>query len=120
MAYKRHLASVLLATMLLATAFLILPDGSSIIDLAEAGEVEDLRQELNATKEELAKVEKERDDYAQRLEDSTTILILALFLLVGSYIVFFLNTRRAKVALLEYQRRMGIDPGTRPKRRRRG
>ncbi len=106
--------------MLLSTAFLILPDGSSIIFLAEASEVEDLREDLNATQRELEQVRKERDDYAQRLEDSTTILIVALFLLVGSYFVFYLNARRAKIALLEYQKRMGIDPGTRPRKRRRG
>jgi hypothetical protein len=76
--------------------------------------------ELNTTQRELEQVRKERDDYAQRLEDSTTILIIVLFLLVGSYFVFYLNHRRAKIALVEYQKRMGIDPGTRPKRRRRG
>lgn len=83
-------------------------------DLAEA------RGELDAAREELEQVKEERDDYARRLEDSTTVLILALFLLVGSYIFFYINTRRAKIALLEYQRRMGIDPGARPPRRRRG
>ena len=109
---------LVLATMLLAacvttgTATTVSADCQE--DLAEA------REELNATKAELAKVTEERDDYAQRLEDSTTILIIALFLLAGSYLVFYINTRRAKIALLEYQKRMGIDPGTRPKRRRRG
>ncbi len=83
-------------------------------DLVEA------REELNATRRELELVKKERDDYAQRLEDSTTILIIVLILLIGSYFVFYLNTRRAKIALLEYQKRMGIDQGTRPRRRRRG
>ncbi len=120
MTFMRHLASILLATTLLSTTFLILPDCSSIIDLAEAGEVEDLREELNSTKRELELVKEERDDYAQRLEDSTTILIIVLILLIGSYFVFYFNTRRAKIALLEYQKRMGIEPGARPRRRRRG
>ncbi len=82
-----------------------------------------VKEELNATKEELAKVEKERDDYAQRLEDSTTIMIISLALLIGSYFVFYLNARRAKITMLEYQKRMGITPESpqpRPKRRRRG
>jgi short subunit fatty acids transporter len=79
--------------------------------------------ELKATRDKLVKVEKQRDDYAQRLEDSTTILIMVMFLLVGSYFVFFMNTKRAKAAFLEYQKRTGTtpqDPEPRPRRRRRG
>ncbi|MCK4969678.1 MAG: hypothetical protein KAS77_04105 [Thermoplasmata archaeon] len=86
-------------------------------------ELATVKEELNATKEQLAKVENERDDYAQRLEDSTTIMIISLALLIGSYFVFYLNARRAKIAMLEYQKRMGITPETReprPRRRRRG
>ena len=82
-----------------------------------------VKEELNTTKEQLAKVEKERDDYAQRLEDSTTIMIIALALLIGSYFVFYLNARRAKIAMVDYQKRMGITPERpepRPRRRRRG
>lgn len=82
-----------------------------------------VKEELNTTKEQLTKVEKERDDYAQRLEDSTTIMIISLALLIGSYFVFYLNARRAKITMLEYQKRMGITPETpepRPRRRKRG
>jgi hypothetical protein len=109
---------LVLATLLLAGCVPISTtttvSGGCEEDLAEA------REELNATRVELDEVTEERDDYAQRLEDSTMILIIALFLLAGSYVFFYINTRRAKIALLEYQKRMGIDPGTRPKRRRRG
>jgi hypothetical protein len=120
MAFRRHLATILLATALLSTALLVLPDGLSVSSMAEAGEVEDLREELNATQKELDKVKQERDDYSQRLEDSTKVLIVVLFLLVGSNIIFFLNTKRTKVALLEYQKKMGIEHGSRPRKRRRG
>lgn len=113
----------IMAILLLAVLLLALFAGSPTVTYVSADcedELVELREDLNATQRELALVKEERDDYAQRLEDSTTILILVMFLLVGSYIVFFLNTRRAKIALLEYQKRMGIEPGVRPKRRRRG
>jgi len=86
-------------------------------------ELVEVREELNATKKQLTKVEKERDDYSQRLEDSTTILILVMFLLVGSYMIFYLNTRRTKIAFLEFQKRTGATPErpqARPRRRKRG
>lgn len=86
-------------------------------------ELVEAREDLNATMRELTLVKEERDDYAQRLKDSTMILILVMFLLVGSYMVFYLNTRRAKIALLEFQKRTGMDPdnpGARPRRRKRG
>ena len=119
MPFLSALRTLIVLAMLVIAATIVL-DTSMI---ASAGCEEDLaetREELNATKRELEQVREERDDYAQRLEDSTMVLIVALFLLIGSYIVFYLNTRRAKIALLEYQKRMGIDPGVRPKRRRRG
>ena len=40
MAFRRHLATILLATALLSTALLVLPDGLSVSSMAEAGEVE--------------------------------------------------------------------------------
>lgn len=81
------------------------------------------RRELNETKERLAEVEKERDDYAQRLESSTVILIVVLFLLVGSYLVFYINTRRQQVAFQELEKRTGVSLSStepRPRKRRRG
>ena len=38
----------------------------------------DCEEELEATKKELAQVEEERDEYAEKLEDSTTIIIITL------------------------------------------
>ena len=119
MSSDRRSQAILVLALLLLSA--LCATGSAPIASADCEEeLEAVRGELNATKEELAEVEKERDDYAQRLEDSTTIMILSLILLVGSYFVFYLNTRRAKIALLEYQKKMGIDPRTRPRKRRRG
>jgi short subunit fatty acids transporter len=119
---RNHHRAIVLSSMLLlafiAATPVVVPVGA---DCQE--ELATVTEELNATKEQLAKVEKERDDYAQRLEDSTTILIIALILLIGSYFFFYMNTRRAKIAFLEFQKRTGATPETpepRPRRRRRG
>jgi len=123
MTFGRHLAIILLATTLLTTALVVLPTGPAGYSMAETGEVEELRAELNATRAELEEVRGERDDYAQRLEDATTIMILVIFLLAGSYVVFYVQGRRQKVVLMELERRAGVSvtgSEPRPRRRRRG
>lgn len=121
MVYYRTFTTILALAVLLLALFAASPVITVSADCEE--DLAEANAELNATKEQLSKVKEERDEYAQRLEDSTMILILVMFLLVGSYIVFYLNTRRAKIALLEYQKRTGATPDRpepRPRRRRRG
>ena len=119
---NRPMMSIFLLTILLVALFATLPTTVTVsADLED--DLIQAREDLNTTRAKLAKVEKERDDYAQRLEDSTTILIVSLILLIGSYFVFFMNTRRAKIALMEYQKRTGVtpsNPNPKPRRRRRG
>lgn len=121
MAPLHSFTTVLVATLLL----LAISTSNVLIDTASADCEEDLaalEEELNATQRELKEVKEDRDEISQRLEDQTSILIIVMFLLVGSYIFFYLNTRRAKIAFLEYQKRTGATPEgeTRPRRRRRG
>jgi short subunit fatty acids transporter len=121
MVSSRHLKPIRVMVVLILFLVTFMSAATVTADCEE--DLAALQAELDATEEELAKVKKERDDYAQRLEDSTTIMIIALILLVGSYFFFYLNTRRAKIAFLEYQKRTGIKPGEsepRPRRRRRG
>lgn len=115
-----RLPTVVLVLVMVSVTFAA-PTANVSADCEE--ELNNLREDLNATKRELEQVREERDDYAQRLEDSTTIMIIVLILLVGSYVVFYINTRRAKIAYLEFQRKAGVNPdGTkqRPRKRRRG
>jgi len=123
MAFGRHLAIILLATALLTTALVVLPTGPAGYCMAETDEVKELREELNATRDELVQVKEERDDYAQRLEDATTIMILVIFLLAGSYVVFYVQGRRQRVVLMELEKRAGVSLSgsePRPRRRRKG
>ncbi len=83
----------------------------------------DCEEELEATNKELALVKEERDEYAQRLEDSTTIIIIVLGLLIISWLVFWVSSRRQQVVLMELQRRTGVtldSPTTKERKRRRG
>ena len=83
----------------------------------------DCEEELDATKKELAQVKQERDDYAQRLEDSTIIIIIVLGLLIISWVVFWVSARRQQVVLLELQKRTGVtlnSPTVKERKRRRG
>ncbi len=127
MVSRRIYVSILLMTTLLSMTLLVDSNGPLSTTTTVSADCEDdlieLREELNATNRELEQVREERDDYAQRLEDSTTIMIIVMFLLIGSYVVFYLNARRAKIAYLEFQKKMGVNPdGTKapPRRRRRG
>lgn len=86
-------------------------------------ELATVKEELNATKVQLAKIEKERDEYAQRLEDSTTIIIIVLGLMIISWLVFWVSARRQQVVLMELQRRTGVtldSPTKKERKRRRG
>ena len=83
----------------------------------------DCEEELEATNKELAQVREERDEYAQRLEDSTTIIIIVLGLLIISWLVFWVSSRRQQVVLMELQRRTGVtldSPTKKERKRRRG
>ncbi|NOQ53680.1 MAG: hypothetical protein GQ558_03635 [Thermoplasmata archaeon] len=83
----------------------------------------DCEEELEATQKELAQVKEERDEYAQRLEDSTTIIIIVLGLLIISWLVFWVSSRRQQVVLMELQRRTGVtldSPTKKERKRRRG
>jgi short subunit fatty acids transporter len=119
----KNVARALSLVLLLLLATIIV---ASIAVPAAADCEEELaatKEELNATKEQLAKVEKERDDYGQRLEDSTTILIVVLFLLIASFLFFWINMRRQKIFMYELEKRTGITPDSpdpKPRRRRRG
>ena len=83
----------------------------------------DCEEELEATKKELAQVEKERDEYAEKLEDSTTIIIITLGLFIISWLVFWVSSRRQQVVLMELQKRTGVtldSPTKKERTRRRG
>jgi len=108
----------MLATLLLA----VLASSPTTITVSADCEEDlvELQEDLNATQRELALVKEERDDYAQRLQDSTSILILAVFLLVGSYFVFYLSAKRQRLYITEIEKRMGVQiiPKRQPRRRR--
>ena len=76
-------------------------------------------EELNETKAELANVTQERDDYAQRLQDSTMVPIIVVILLVLTYVLIYINNRRHQIRMQQAQIEQGIDPVTKEKRRRR-
>jgi hypothetical protein len=83
----------------------------------------DCEEELEATQKELDRVEEERDEYAQKLEDSTTILIITLGLFIISWLVFWVSSRRQQVVLMELQKRTGVtldSPTKKERTRRRG
>ena len=106
------LAAVLLVTATIANIGLpTMADGSG-------DDVEQLRTELNETRKDLEKAEEDRDAYAQRLEDQTTILIIVLVLLSISWVIFFLTTRRTQVALKEMKRQMGVTKTEQREKRR--
>ncbi len=122
MVSRQTFKSTLLLLLVLLAGTLASPTCQTVSADCEE-ELVEVREDLNATMRELTLVKKERDDYAQRLEDSTMVLILVMFLLVGSYMFFYLNTRRAKIAFLEFQKRTGATPEKpvpRPRRRKRG
>lgn len=113
--------SFLLALVLLA--FLVPSPTTTTVSADCEEELATVKEELNATKAQLAKVEKERDEYAQRLEDSTTIIIIVLGLLIISWLVFWVSSRRQQVVLMELQRRTGVtldSPTKKERKRRRG
>ena len=86
------------------------------------GVAADCEEDLAEAQRELAKVTKERDDYAQRLEDSTQVLIVVAILLVSSYVVFYIISKRQQMILKELMKRTGVTMDSperdRPKRRR--
>ncbi len=111
----------LLALVLLA--FLVSSPVSTIVSADCEEELATVKEELDVTKKELAQVKEERDDYAQRLEDSTTIIIIVLGLLIISWLVFWVSARRQQVVLLELQKRTGVtldSPTVKERKRRRG
>ncbi len=109
--------------MLVLLAFLVPSPATTTVSADCEEELATVTEELNATKVQLAKVEKERDEYAQRLEDSTTIIIIVLGLLIISWLVFWVSSRRQQVVLMELQRRTGVtldSPTKKERKRRRG
>jgi len=124
MVSSRQVISIIMLVVLLLSIPAVSPTTITTTVSADCEEESNnLQEDLNASNRELALVTKQRDDYAQRLEDSTTILIMVMILLIGSYFIFYLNTRRAKIAFMEYQKRTGINPGNpqqKPRKRRRG
>ncbi len=109
--------------MLVLLAFLVPSPTTTTVSADCEEELATVKEELNATKVQLAKVEKERDEYAQRLEDSTTIIIIVLGLLIISWLVFWVSSRRQQVVLMELQRRTGVtldSPTKKERKRRRG
>lgn len=122
MATHRPLVHLLLMALLLTFVTATVP-GTTVVSADCQEDLAQARAELNATRAELEEVRGERDDYAQRLEDATTIMILVIFLLAGSYVVFYVQGRRQKVVLMELERRAGVSvtgSEPRPRRRRRG
>jgi hypothetical protein len=116
-----------MSTVAIVATFLVVLLSSSplgpVTVWAEDGEVEQLRTELNETKAQLAKAEKDRDEFAQRLEDSTMVLVTTLALLIVSYFIFFLTNRRQRVVLEQLRAEAGItlespQPKRKPRRRR--
>jgi hypothetical protein len=82
----------------------------------------DCEEDLAEAQRELEEVKEERDDYAQRLEDSTSVLIVVTILLASSYVVFFIITKRQQMLLRELMKRTGVTLESpergRPRRRR--
>ena len=114
---NRKIASVLLAALVLC---LLVP--MEVARPARASgqddEIARLSAELNQTREKLAKAERDRDAYAQRLEDSTLVLITALLFLIASWVIFWLSSRRQSLMLREMVARGEIKPPRRRERRR--
>lgn len=112
---NRTIASVLLAILMLS---LLVPMEVARPAMASSqdDEIARLSAELNQTKAKLAKAEKDREAYAQRLEDGTLVLITALLFLIASWVIFWLASRRQTLMLKEMVARGEIKP---PKRRER-
>ncbi len=81
-------------------------------------EVTQLSDDLNATLAELESAEEDRDAYAQRLEDSTSVLIIALILMCVSWIIFWISARRQTAMLRALRAEVGAAVEKRPPRRR--
>jgi len=114
---SRTIASVLLAVLMLS---LLVPMEVARPAMASGqdDEVARLSAELNETRAKLAEAEKDRDAYAQRLEDSTLVLITALLFLIASWIIFWLSSRRQTLMLKEMVARGEIKPPQRRVRRK--
>jgi hypothetical protein len=115
------LKSVAMGLLILSAAFSM--PGVGPVSASGEEDIDELRDELNETKRQLAEAEKERDDYRERLEEQTNLLYIVLVLLILSYVSYFLIGRRQKAVLMELQARTGVsldDPRPRPRRRRRG
>lgn len=114
---SRTIASVLLAALLMS---LLVPMevARPVMASGQDDELARLSAELNQTRAELAKAERDRDAYAQRLEDSTLVLITALLFLIASWVVFWLASRRQSLRLREMVARGELKPPQRRQRRK--
>lgn len=114
---RRTIASVLLAVLMLS---LLLPTevAGPALAAGQDDEVARLSAELNQTRAKLAKAERDRDAYAQRLEDSTLVLITALVFLIASWVIFWLTSRRQSLMLKEMVARGELKPPPRRTRRK--
>ncbi len=111
-----------LAALLLVTATIVIIGAQTMAE-GSGDDIEQLRTELNETRKDLKKVTEDRDAYAQRLEDQTSILIIVLVLLSISWVIFFMTTRKTQVALKQMKREMGVtkaEQREKRKERRRG
>ena len=106
-----------IAIVLLAGLFAVGGSPAASADCEE--ELALVREELNQTRAALDEVNKERDEYGQRLEDQTMVLIVALILLLGSFMVFYVAARRQRIAIIELENRLGVDIIARPRKRTR-
>jgi hypothetical protein len=116
MACHRSILSLFLALLVVSASVTVFPFQPS--GTAEGATVEELSDELNETREKLAKAEKDRDTYAVELEEQTILLFIVFVLLVVSYIIFYVANRRMKVLFLELQRQTGVTL-TSPQQKRR-
>jgi hypothetical protein len=122
MASNLPIRTFFLLTLVLL-AFLVPSPATTSVSADCEEELAAVKEQLNATNKQLVVVENERDDYAQRLEDSTTIIIITLGLLIISWLVFWVSSRRQQVVLMELQRRTGVtldSPTSKERKRRRG
>ena len=115
----RRFLKAFLVVLAIIVAATIIPGMPVMADSGD-DDIEQLRTELNATKKELADAEKDRDEYADRLEDQTLILIIVLILRFISWMLCFMTNRRQQIALLEVRKQAGlINAEQRQKRRER-
>jgi hypothetical protein len=119
-----QVAAALALTLSLALACTLVPAGRARAQTQEdevarlREEVSDLSDDLNATRAELRSAEEDRDAYAQRLEDSTSVLITALILMCASWIIFWISARRQTAMLRALRAEVGAAVEKRPPRRR--